>query len=685
MVKFSSNTDPCGRAIQIIEALPAAQHITDVLIPRESIQSSSSSASTSPRFGLGPSFLSFPEDLSPIFPCHSHFASSYQKRQMKWGEWDIFSTSVTWYKASNSWFSWVARLAITKLEKWKMLGINEAIRASKYDIPINPSLLISLLSFCSLVINTFSFLKRYMTLTVANVFALMCLLPMGAFAHNLMVVGKSPDEDILNGMPLNYSDFVKEMKANGAPVDLSSFVLGELYQAMFLLSTEPKQSHGGLVWLRKVWAYSYFPSITPELHPTIVPWSYGEAWMHARYPEKVPSYPTCFKLFNDASKRTSPEDFMPFEVKKYGSKDFQKFSSQGFFRGDSAWGACLQSRDLVVIRFTNAVIDRVTAYNSELAEVAFDLRNQLMRLPTSSEQGTHILTKRKTPKVEKVDPAASVKGAKPSGKKLIKIVAKKSTTKKPKVVEVTPETPIIEFEPLDEELDDTTTLFVLIRETRAEEAERKRLEVEVEESRKAEKAEERIAEIERRLEIKKKEKAEVEQKKQQELKKRKKEKEEKEKKKKEKEEKEEVERKEKEKKEEAKAASRKVEHQRAQVVPGEGKVTKQAGEIAAMPSQKVTQPVIEVETLIEAATSSIEATTPLAQNMPEGLGDIDKLLEDVSLTLQQYQTPTKTSSILTPLEPTRDQLQATVDQLKDFLQKPAGVVLLDASLVDQFQ
>ena len=53
-----------------------------------------------------------------------------------------------------------------------------------------------------------------MTPTVANVFTLMCLLPMGAFAHNLMVVGKSPDEDILNGMPLNYSDFIKEMKGS---------------------------------------------------------------------------------------------------------------------------------------------------------------------------------------------------------------------------------------------------------------------------------------------------------------------------------------------------------------------------------------------------------------------------------------------------------------------------------------
>ena len=68
--------------------------------------------------------------------------------------------------------------------------------------------------------------------------------------------------------------------------------------------------------------------------------------------------------------------------------------------------------------------------------------------------------------------------------------------------------------------------------------------------------------------------------------------------------------------------------------------------------------------------------------MPEGLGDIDKLLEDVSLTLQQCQTSTKTSSTPIPLEPSKDQLQAAIDQLKELLQKPVGLVLLDANLVD---
>ena len=138
---------------------------------------------------------------------------------------------------------------------------------------------------------------------------------------------------------------------------MSSFLLGELYQAIFLLSTEPKQSHGGPVWLIQMWAYSYFPLIAPELHPTIEPWSYGKAWMHARYPKEVPSFPTCFKLFSDSSRKRSPKEFMPFEARRYGSEDFHQFLSQYFFRGDAAWGACIQSRDLVVIRSSNADVE----------------------------------------------------------------------------------------------------------------------------------------------------------------------------------------------------------------------------------------------------------------------------------------------------------------------------------------
>jgi hypothetical protein len=37
------------------------------------------------------------------------------------------------------------------------------------------------------------------------------------------------------------------------------------------------------------------------------------------------------------------------------------------------------------------------------------------------------------------------------------------------------------------------------------------------------------------------------------------------------------------------------------------------------------------------------------------------------------------------LEPPSDQLQAAIDQLKELLQKLVGLVLLDATLVDQFR
>ena len=85
--------------------------------------------------------------------------------------------------------------------------------------------------------------------------------------------------------------------------------------------------------------------------------------MHPRYPTEVPSFPTCFKLFSDSTRRRLPEDFMPFKAKRYDSEDFHQFLSQGFIRGDVTWGACLQSRDLVVIRPTNAGVE---AYCSSL-------------------------------------------------------------------------------------------------------------------------------------------------------------------------------------------------------------------------------------------------------------------------------------------------------------------------------
>jgi hypothetical protein len=85
-------------------------------------------------------------------------------------------------------------------------------------------------------------------------------------------------------------------------------------------------------------------------------------------------------------------------------------------------------------------------------------------LPAPSEQGVRTSAKRKSPKVEEeVDPIASPKGVKTSGRKLVKTTAKKPTAKKVKVVEVVSDPSILEVEPLDEDLDDATTLSNLMR------------------------------------------------------------------------------------------------------------------------------------------------------------------------------------------------------------------------------
>ena len=139
----------------------------------------------------------------------------------------------------------------------------------------------------------------------------------------------------------------------------------------------------------------------------------------------------------------------------------------------------------------DVVTDRVDAANAQLAEVAFNLRNKLMhycqanllqiatfvkakeslklrapipQLLAAFEQGTRTSIKRKTPEVEKVDPAISTKDVKSFAKKFVKTVAKKTTAKKQKTIEVKPDASIEEAVSLVEDLDDTTTLSTLMRE-----------------------------------------------------------------------------------------------------------------------------------------------------------------------------------------------------------------------------
>ena len=100
----------------------------------------------------------------------------------------------------------------------------------------------------------------------------------------------------------------------------------------------------------------------------------------------------------------------------------------------------------------------------EKAKESIQSQTPLLMLPASLEQGVWTSTKRKSSEVEEeVNPTASPKGAKPSGKKLIKTTAKKPTAKKANTAEVVPDPSILEVEPLDEDLDDVTTLSNLTR------------------------------------------------------------------------------------------------------------------------------------------------------------------------------------------------------------------------------
>jgi hypothetical protein len=92
------------------------------------------------------------------------------------------------------------------------------------------------------------------------------------------------------------------------------------------------------------------------------------------------------------------------------------------------------------------------------AKEGLKLHAPILNLPASSEQGTRSSTKRKTPEVEEVDPTAITIGAKPYDKKYIKTLAKK-----PRDVEITPDTSIIEIEFLENELNDATILSTLIK------------------------------------------------------------------------------------------------------------------------------------------------------------------------------------------------------------------------------
>jgi hypothetical protein len=375
----------------------------------------------------------------------------------------------------------------------------------------------------------------------------------------------------------------------------------------------------------------------------------------------------------------------------------------------------------------NALVDKISdkadAHYDGLLKEAFNLRNELMRrcqvnllqdeafkqakrsvqsqqlplmLPAPSEQRVRTSTKRKSSEVEKeIESTVSPKGAKTSRKKLIKTAAKKPSAKRVKAIEVIPDPPILEVEPLDKDLEDATTLSELTRKvddqkqvlsglieaqealeaedqalakkykeakkfaklaaslqaktqaddatklaatfkakSEAEEAERRRLEAEEEKKRQADKAEEeRVAEITKRLEATKK--AQVEQKRQQELEMRRKEKEEK---------------KQKEQKKEEKNIEIEVteESKVGQIASREENLTKTAVVAPMVSMQPVVQPAVKVKPLIEATVPSIEAVAPLVSMfLPRLLSFLGSSFSDFFSSYFRLQVRRKVLRILT--------------------------------------
>ena len=231
-------------------------------------------------------------------------------------------------------------------DKWEYLGISDAILTSKSFIKPDPPLIAALISFWSTTLNAFVFSEDFLSPTLLDVSAMLSLPIEGFSIHHDMKCKEHDKIDIdRTNSALGYTRFLTKYKqnfgevitfeeetcfylywlckflinspskriityylplvialANKHKLALGPFFLGSMYRTMFLATTQPKESIGGPLWFIQLWAYAYFPQLSPKPNPSIIGKCacYGHLFAQSVYEtNNFPHFGDWFNLFSN--------------------------------------------------------------------------------------------------------------------------------------------------------------------------------------------------------------------------------------------------------------------------------------------------------------------------------------------------------------------------------------------------
>ncbi|XP_065853650.1 uncharacterized protein [Euphorbia lathyris] len=237
--------------------------------------------------------------------------------------------------ATKAWSTWENRLKPTYERKWCNLGINELIKMSQIELPVNKNLLYAALGFWSRNCNAFLFPPVPMTVTLRDVLALTGLPVVGPEIPSL-VRHELPEffkkyrtmdsvrliEYMANHPPkrkrvdhflflwtlvcryifctasgkvtAEYKEIAYEL-ATGKKLALGSMLLGATYHHIaHMVSNEPFTRLGGNLWIVQLWLLAYFPQLQSSVLDTSMP--IGRSLMSCR--TKMTQTRKFFKFFS---------------------------------------------------------------------------------------------------------------------------------------------------------------------------------------------------------------------------------------------------------------------------------------------------------------------------------------------------------------------------------------------------